>query len=497
MRSEYVEEFESFSEAYARARYLYLSGRRAHLDLEPIFDRYGYLFAPDEVAALGTAAEEAFFDRDRKALRYLRAAAAARHLDAAVRPLTEEIASHAARAAVRWDGRDIPFLATRALLARTERAEDRRALEDRRARVFEETNDLRAERFEKQRDAAVALDVSGAASQLALWTELRGVDYAALAADCQRLLAATERTYVEALEPALVARAGVRPGEATRADALYAFRLREFDRAFPGARMPGVYRAALGGLGIRTGAQPNVTLDLEERPTKSPRAFCSPIRIPDEVVLALRPSGGYADYSALLHEAGHAQRFAFTSPETRVGFRRAGEPATSEAWAFLLRNLLLDAGFLGEYFGLDRAKALVAGAALERAYFVRRHAGKMLYEEWLHGGGSLAGARERYVETLAEATRVEPPAAEYLADVDDGLYVASYLRAWALEVQARDTLKTRFGRRWWASRRAGELLKELWTTGSEYTVEELARELGAGTLSFDPLEADLAEALRR
>ncbi len=493
MRSEYADEFEGFSEAYTRALYLYDSGRKTRLDLEPVFDRYGYLFRPEEIEDLRVAAGEAFLERDRKALRYLRAAAVERHLDDAVRPLTEEIAAHAARATVRWDGRDVPFRATRALVAKEPRAEARRELESRRSRVFEETNDLRAERLEKRRDAARAL---GAESYLALWTDARGVDYAALAQSCRGLLAATERAYVEALEPALADRAGVRPADATRADALHTFRLADFAAAFPGPRMPAVYRSALAGLGIRTGAQENVRLDLAERATKSPRPFCSPIRVPEEVVLALRPTGGYQDYRALMHEAGHAQHFGFTSPETRVAFARAGDPALSEAYAFLFQNLLLEPEFLGEHFGAGGVRALLAVVRLERAYLVRRKAGKLLYEEALHASGSLAGARARFAEALLEATRVRVPEAEYLADVDDGLYVASYLRAFALEVQLRDHLKTRFGRRWWQSRPAGDLLKELWSTGTEYTADDLAAELGLGAISFDPLEADLVEGLR-
>jgi hypothetical protein len=121
----------------------------------------------------------------------------------------------------------------------------------------------------------------------------------------------------------------------------------------------------------------------------------------------------------------------------------------------------------------------------------------VVYEEELRAGrGSLGSARERYVEAMLDATRVRPAAAEYLADIDDGFYAADYLRAFALEVQLRDLLKTRFGRRWWRSRPAGDLLKELWATGNEYTADDLAAELGLGALSFDALEHDIVEGLR-
>jgi hypothetical protein len=58
-------------------------------------------------------------------------------------------------------------------------------------------------------------------------------------------------------------------------------------------------------------------------------------------------------------------------------------------------------------------------------------------------------------------------------------------------VLLRDRLKTRFGRRWWTSRAAGDLLKEIWSTGNEYSCDDLAAELELGAISLDALEADL------
>ncbi|HWQ28343.1 MAG TPA: hypothetical protein VNN12_04915, partial [Dehalococcoidia bacterium] len=59
---------------------------------------------------------------------------------------------------------------------------------------------------------------------------------------------------------------------------------------------------------------PNIHRDTEPRPRKSPRAFCSAIRVPDEVILVINPHGGHDDYRALFHEAGHAEHFGLTDP---------------------------------------------------------------------------------------------------------------------------------------------------------------------------------------
>ena len=83
--------------------------------------------------------------------------------------------------------------------------------------------------------------------------------------------------------------------------------------SFPADRMLPALRGTLSGLGIDLDSQRNVHLDVEERPTKSPRAFCAPIEIPDKVMLVIQPQGGPDDWYALFHEAGHTEHFAFTT----------------------------------------------------------------------------------------------------------------------------------------------------------------------------------------
>ncbi len=493
MRSEYTDELEAFNEAYARETYLYFAGQKRTPELEPIYDRYGYLFGADEIESLRLDAETAFGERDRKALRYLRTSAVRWHLEAEVRPLSDEIASHDARATVRWAGRHVAFTATSRLLGAEERPEDRHELEARRATVVDETNDLREERLASVHQAAKNL---GAESYLALFEELTGVDVGALAGACSGLLAETEARFVTAFESVLAARASVRLADATPADAAFAFRVREFERWFPAARLRTTYRDVMAGLGIRTGAQENVRLDLDDRPGKRDGAFSAAIRVPDEIVLVQRPSGGYGDFRVFMHEAGHAQHAAHTSPDTRVAFVRAGDRAPAEAYAFLFQNLLLDGEFLEETFSVGRESALAGLASIERAYEVRRYAGRLLYERELHGGTLHGSSRERFVVLGREAAHVTEPAPGYLSSVGDGLRVLDYVRGLALEVQMRDHLKTRFGRRWWSIRRAGDLLRDLWWTGNEYSAEEIVSELSLGELSLSPLVEDLLGGLK-
>lgn len=83
-----------------------------------------------------------------------------------------------------------------------------------------------------------------------------------------------------------------------------------------------------------------------------------------------------------------------------------------------------------------------------------------------------------------------------LAVIEQSFYSASYLRAWAFEVSLREYLKTRFGSHWWASRRTGDFLKEIWETGDRYTADEMAAQIGIGPIRFDPLIDEFNAALK-
>jgi hypothetical protein len=251
----------------------------------------------------------------------------------------------------------------------------------------------------------------------------------------------------------------------------------------------------LEGLGLDLRRQPNVVIDAEPRPSKDPRAFCAPVEVPDRVILVVAPIGGRDDYLALFHEAGHAEHFGNVGRGLPVEFRRLGDDAVTECYAFLIEGLLRDRAWLASTLGFTESAEHLRDSALARLYLHRRYAAKLLYELDLHGGGGLEGMAARYAELLTGATAVQWPQETFLDDLDEAFYCASYLRAWALEVGVRGVLREQFGSRWFAQRRAGMLLRELWEDGQRLSADELASELGAGAIDLSVLAEEAAAAL--
>ena len=236
-------------------------------------------------------------------------------------------------------------------------------------------------------------------------------------------------------------RVGVGLAEAERHDVRRLFRGSDWDEAFPADRMVPALRGTLADLGIDLDAQENVHLDVEERPTKSPRAFCAPIEIPDKVMLVIQPQGGPDDWYALFHEAGHTEHFAFTSRDLLVEEKRLGDNAVTEGWAMLFDHLIDDRAWLSRMLDFPRPETFAAEGAVQLLFFIRRYCAKLLYELEFHAAPDVTQLRPRYVELLGDAIKVEPSPTDYLADIDPGYYVISYLRAWAFSAQMTTFLR--------------------------------------------------------
>jgi hypothetical protein len=269
-----------------------------------------------------------------------------------------------------------------------------------------------------------------------------------------------------------------------------------WDAQFPADRMLPALEGSLADLGIDLRAQRNVHLDVEQRPLKSPRAFCAPIEVPDRVMLVIQPIGGPDDWRALFHEAGHTEHYAHVSRDLPVEERRLGDNAVTEGWAMLFEHLVDEPAWLTRRLDFPRPEAFAREGATVLLFFVRRYCAKLLYELEFHATEDPASMQARYVELLGDALKIEPSPTDYLADIDEGFYVSAYLRAWALEAQLRDFLREEFGRAWFARHEAGSLLRELWSLGQKPTGEELLSDVTGATLELDAVAERVRETLR-
>ena len=313
------------------------------------------------------------------------------------------------------DGDEIPFRMLRPAIANEPDRDKRARLEAARNALTEEhLLPVRLEAAQVEREAVGRL---GAPT----YTELHrrfGLRLDELAAQCRAFLDSTERLWEDAGDRFFRTRAGVGLAEAQRWDVGRSFRAPEWDASFPADRMLPGLEATLADLGVDLRAQENVELDVEQREKKTPRAFCSPIEVPQRVVLVIQPIGGVDDWRALFHEAGHTEHFAHTRADLSVEERRLGDNAVTEGWAILMEHLVHDASWLNRRLDVPRPAEFVSEGATGLLYLVRRYCAKLLYELELHSAADPAPLQKRYVEILGDALKIEPSPTDYLADVD-------------------------------------------------------------------------------
>jgi hypothetical protein len=475
----YRAEAEEFVTALDREYYLHFSGQQDAYDIEPIYERHAGLFSREAVEGL----------RDEGA-RLLLEFAVQGLIGRETKAEQAELARREAELELEIDGRQIPFRSATIEQANEQDPDRRAAIEDARNTATEEhLNPLLRELVERSHRLAAEL---GWGSMRSMCEGLSGIDLGALAGQTAAFLEASEAAYRPSVEPLLREHLGFGFDRLRRADLIAFFRAPSLDSYFPAGELISSLTKTLAGLGIDIAAQPGVHLDVERRPKKSPRAFCAPVRVPDEVYLVISPIGGRDDYAALMHEAGHTEHYAHVDPELPLEERVFGDNSVTEGFAFLFDHLTSDPDWLLHRLGRDDAAPVVEHERAVKLLFLRRYCAKLAYELELHDGpGSLEPLRESYARGQSEAVGVEWPGETWLSDVDPFFYVARYLRAWALETHLRRLLKERFGPAWFEEREAGELLRELWRRGQREGADELLGELTGAPLDFSALEEEV------
>ncbi len=452
----YRREAEAFASEIGLEQYLHFAGLKPSLELEPVYEAHVSLFTPEAVEELQAARNPALLEFCVEGL-----------IGRATSAEATALAEREAELQLDTDAGPLPFRRVPIEQASEPDSDRRAALEDARLRATEaELNPLHEAVIERSHDLVGDL---GWPSMTAMCCDISGIDLPALAREAERFLTATEDEYAAVVKPLIQTELGV--DQVRRSDLPAFFRAPSLDVHFPEGPLVETLAATLSDLGID--AWERVTLDAESRPTKSPRAFCAAVRVPEEVYLVISPHGGRDDYETILHEAGHSQHYAHARKELDFERRHLGDNSVTEAYAFLMQRLASDPAWLARHLRVEDPSGIVGHARAAKLVLLRRYAAKLVYEVELHDAPADKELRTTYAQRLSDALRLDWPEATWLSDVDPFFYAARYLRAWALEAELADELSTALGPEWFTEPEAGERLLELWGEGQPRRAGEL------------------------
>lgn len=476
----------------AREQYLAYAGFKGTAELQAVYERHAGVLTPDSLALV----RETWRDGDEESeewrgARLLLAWQVEAHVQRRLARLEErEIAWEASATVLLPDGRRLPYQRVTIEIANCADRQERLSIERARAGVVAaELAPIRQERFQRERDDVESLDIAG--GYLSTFDTLSGIRLEPLVDACRAFLSDTQPMWDDSMRESVRRRLRIAPAEAHRSDALALFRAPEFDPWFPADGMEPAIRRQIAEMGLDPEAGGRVRFDTGERDGKRSRAFCAPVRVPQEVYLVLRPHGGQADWRALLHELGHALHFANVQEDYPFEYRWLGDNSVTEAYAMLFDHLLHAPRWLARFSELGKADlgAFRRSAGFEELHFLRRYCAKLIYERALYGGKvPWSALPELYVDILSDATGFRYDAADAFVDVDPGFYAARYLRAWQLQAVLQEALTERFDDDWFRNPRAGPwIVREMFAEGQRELADELSLRIARRALGFAPL----------
>jgi hypothetical protein len=460
-------------------------GEKETSEQAEIVRRYADLFSREQLDALREAEGSSSGD-DRELLYRLRKTCESGLVSAQLAEREDELENRFLAARVTYKGEEMPLRNAQAMLAVLPGYADREELGRLQAEVSASFNPDRIDLMRAGEE--LAADYSGIADAIARNEEEKDLSLRDLSRALHDASVESTQSY-EALREKWFAKllGDEREQVPSSYHTSWMRRLSPLEATYPKEKATDICLRTLEALGFDLNAQPNIKLDLDDRPQKSPRACVIASDPPTVVHLITRAQGGLHDYQAFLHEAGHALHYAGCDPALPYTFRRISrDHALTEIYSYIVEAISREPEWHELHFGLtpEEAQENAEATTFLEALLYRRYEAKLRYEldfwsRFMEDGGDA----DVYEKLLTEATGVRYRRDNYVSDMDAGFYSADYLRAWIRSAQLRDHLVREVGADWWRNPKTGELLTELFREGTKPTSEEIAARLG-----FDPLD---------
>ena len=448
-----------------------------------IVGRYRELFTREQLEALNEA-EQAAGDDDRERLYRLRKTCESGLIEVELSAREDEIENAILAARVTYHGEELPLRSAQAQLAVLPTYEEREELGVLQGDASAAFNDQRMEmlRAREELDA----ELSGDADAVKRNEEEKGISLRELSrvlTDASRaaddVYGRLSKKWFDKLMDA------DRPEVPTSYHVAWLRRLSPLESTYTKERATDVCLETLRHLGFNMDQEPNIRMDLDDRPQKSPRACVIAADPPKVVHLITRAQGGLHDYQAFLHEAGHALHYGNCDPKLPYTFRNLSrDHALTEIYSYIFEAISREPAWHAEHFDLsdEQAKENAEATVFLEALLYRRYTAKLEFEISFWGNFSEGAAGpDEYHRLLTSATGISYRPDAYLADMDAGFYSADYLRAWIRSAQLRQWLTNEVGEDWWRNKATGDHLRALFAEGTRPSSEDIA-----GRLGYDP-----------
>jgi hypothetical protein len=470
-----------------------MSGRKPWPELQPLYATQGLLTweetAPAIERELAGAAGE-----DERQLRRLLGWAGEHQVRSDNADLDDEYRMWHSTASVELDDTQVPVRRLEGMIESEPDRQVRAGLSDIRAEAHSVVVPLQLDRLNRWRISAEEL---GYGSHRQAVQRLSGVNLAATLREARRLLSETRDLYEAELDHQLDRHVGNIDAEVEAHDIEWLAHMDWLSLPCQESSILDTVSADLSEIGLDLTEGGRVDLTIEAFPGPGMKAFCSPIRVPDRVVLFVTPTVTPRSCRKLLWEIGEAVHWSRTDPSLPFEYRSIGDRSVAEAHGALFANLALNPDWLRRAKRVEesqQAEYLRLASWLD-LYDLRRLAARLQFDLEVCESDRPGSLGARWAELMFDATRVRHDSRGYLTRLGQRFGSARELRARLLSATLARALEERFDEDWYRNPRSGKFLRQWLAGGLSRDATELSELLGQTGLVADPLIATVRDRL--
>ena len=470
-----------------------MSGRKPWPELQPLYATQGLLTWEQTAPAIERELAGASGEYERQ-LRRLLGWAGEHQVRSDNADLDDEYRMWHSTASVMLDDTQVPV---RRLDGMIESEPDRRVragLSDMRADAHSVIVPLQLDRLSRWRISAEEL---GYGSHRQAVQRLSGVNLSATLREARRLLSETRELYETELDHQLARHTDSIGAEPESHDVEWLACMDWLNLPCQESSILNTVRADLSEIGLDLEEGERVELTIEAFPGPGMKAFCSPIRVPDRVVLFVTPTVTPGSCRKLLWEIGEAVHWSRTDPSLPFEYRSIGDRSVAEAHGALFASLALNPDWVRRARRVEESQQeeYLRLASWLDLYALRRLAARLQFDLEVCESDRPGSLGARWAELMYDATRVRHDPRGFLTRLGQRFGSARELRARLLSATLARALEERFDKDWYRNPRSGKFLRQWLAGGLSRDATELSELLGQTGLVADPLIATIRDRL--
>ncbi|MHA2059674.1 MAG: M3 family metallopeptidase [Candidatus Ranarchaeia archaeon] len=222
-----------------------------------------------------------------------------------------------------------------------------------------------------------------------------------------------------------------------------------------------------------------IKVDSEDRPKKSPSAFCYAIQVPNDIRVVYKDVSPGTDLGSVFHEFGHGIHGISGNPDDPPWKRYVIPRSVAETFSFLIESLITNPLFLHEDLKLPQevTQEIVNRRLFMQLYFaVFYSANSLMKLSFWKDNLTYAKASDVW-QQLTRKFYLEIPGDYWLLHhimSDYDIYAPSYILAAIRVLDLQKQLQKQFGDRWWHSPEAGTFITELAASRGEFPIHKFS-----------------------